>query len=331
MLITAWSFSQGTTVLDQNNASAHLSTNGVFFQDLSNATAGYEIPKGAQTTAIYSSAFWYGGLDANNQLHFAGLRYGQGEDFFYGPISNDYTSPSFISTYQDQLWEVTDIEIQNHINNFQQAGYSMPSSILNWPAHGDVSNGESQNLAPFIDRNYNGIYDPENGDIPNIRGDKAVYLIMNDAAGAHTESGGEPLGMELHYMFYQYNTNDYLNNTTFINVRVYNRSQTTYFDFKTAYYLDTDLGNPQDDYIGCAPEKNMMFTYNGDENDENSNGSVGYGLNPPALGIVFLSHTLNVFGYYSNGGGIQDDPTTANEYWGFMNANFGMYFRVLTF
>lgn len=124
-------------------------------------------------------------------------------------------------------------------------------------------------------------------------------------------------------MIYQYNTNDYLNNTTFINTRVYNRSQTTYFDFKVANYVDTDLGNPSDDYIGCAPEKNMMFTYNGDENDENSNGSVGYGLNPPALGIVFLSHTLNVFGYYSNGGGIQSDPTIASEYWGFMNAFFG--------
>lgn len=324
ILITAWSISQGTATLDENNVNAKLNTNGIFFQDIANSSSGYEVPKGMQTNAIYSSAFWYGGLDANNQLHFAGAKYGTEQDFYSGPIATNYTTPNFVATYLDQLWMVTSLEVQNHIANYSQAGYITPNSITNWPAHGDVNNGEAENLAPFIDRNYNGIYDPENGDVPNIRGDKAVYLITNDAAGPHTESNGEPLGMEFHYMIYQYNTNDYLNNTTFINTRVYNRSQTTYFDFKAANYVDPDLGDAGDDYIGCAPEKNMMFTYNSNNFDQNSNGSIGYGANPPALGIVFLSHTLNVFGYYRNSGSaILGDPNTASEYWGFMNAYFG--------
>lgn len=53
--------------------------------------------------------------------------------------------------------------------------------------------------------------------------------------------------------------------------------------------IDCDLGNYQDDYIGCNIERGLGYTYNGDENDETS---YGYGTNPPAIGLDFLQGPL---------------------------------------
>jgi hypothetical protein len=178
----------------------------------------------------------------------------------------------------------------------------------------------ANDMAPYVDVNSNGFYDPENGDYPNIRGDMAVYLIMNDDAGVHAESGGEPLQMEFHYMFYQFSSNDYLDSTTFINLKVINRSLNTYSDFKVGYYVDPDIGGSSDDYVGCSPSENLMFGYNGYQNDAGIGGYT-YGSNPPAVGIKFLNHNLDVYTYCSGGAPYpHPDPSIPAEFYGFMNA-----------
>jgi hypothetical protein len=60
-------------------------------------------------------------------------------------------------------------------------------------------------LAPYADYNNNQIYDPQNGDYPYIFGDQACYSITNDIYAAHTETGGNPFGAELHTMTYAIN------------------------------------------------------------------------------------------------------------------------------
>ena len=62
----------------------------------------------------------------------------------------------------------------------------MPSSIANWPAHGEE--GYSYFLAPFKDVNGNEVYDPENGDYPyyDINNDLCPWTEDNIAlAAAH--------------------------------------------------------------------------------------------------------------------------------------------------
>ena len=50
--------------------------------------------------------------------------------------------------------------------------YIIPPSILEWPAHGDQTQGQDEFLAPFYDSNGNGLYEPYDGDYPdyNITG-----------------------------------------------------------------------------------------------------------------------------------------------------------------
>ena len=310
---------QGFNYLNHNNVNARLSSDGIFFNDKLNGTADYQVPANQSNSLIYASSFWFGAENSNGSTFLSAQKYGVNQDLFSGPIASDYTTPDYLSKYYDLIWTVNKSVITAHIQNYTSANYVVPSEILNWPAHGDASNGEGSNLAPFIDVNYNGIYDPENGDYPNIRGDIAKYLIFNDGAGIHTESSGNPLGIEVHFMFYQYATNDNLDNTTFINVKVINRSTHTFFNFRVGQFTDGDLGNSTDDFFGSDSLKNLIYTYNGDNNDEN-----GYGIAPPAVGVKLLNKKMDVAGYFFADGstGNQSDPTIAAEYWGYMNGEW---------
>jgi len=277
-------------VIDQNNTAAFISDIGVYFKDFMNDSPGYEVPKGSGKNIIFSSAFWFGGTDMNGQLKLAApdLYDLSSRDLWLGPltIGTALTDPNVTQT----IWSVSLAEINFHQTHYQDQGYVMPNDIANWPAHGDVSQGFSFNLAPFVDVNGNDLYEPELGDYPCVKGDFATYVIVNDKEDVHG-SGADPIGLEIHLMFYQYSSNDYLNNTTFVDVDIFNRGTQTIFDFTSSFVMDGDLGNPTDDYIGCDSTRNLQYYYN-DANDEDGFGATGYGTTPPSFGIVCLSEKM---------------------------------------
>jgi len=308
--------------LDQNNVSATVTDGGILFNRPTINNGGYEIPKGSNLKTIYAAGFWFAGENNSGELRTCASRYNLGEDIVAGPIANpgEYTSASYINDYQTSIWSVTKLQVNDYIANWNQPGYVVPANILNWPGNGDASIGVALQLAPYVDVNANNIYEPSLGDYPNIRGDRAVYVIMNDAAAPHTGTGTTALGIEVHLMLYQFSTTDYLNNTTFVNARVYNRGADTYSDFRSSFFADGDLGNYSDDYYGCDSVLNTIYTYNGDADDETNGGVIGYGANPPAIGITSLSHLIAGAGYFTNGGGFPlADPTDATQYWNFMH------------
>ncbi len=313
-----------TAIAELNNVSATVSDGGILFYNESTSTPGYEVPKGSGIHAIFSAAFWFAALDQNSQLHMSATRYNGGTDIFPGPISDSgmYTSPSYMGSYGTSIWSVFKLDIDDHILNWNQPGYIIPNSIANWPGNGDVLLGVAQQLAPYVDMNNNGLYEPSLGDYPNVRGDQATYIITNDGAKVHTSSGGEPLGVEVHLMIYQFATANYLNDVTFINARVFNRGNTDYPNFKASFFADGDLGGSTDDYFGSDSLRNMIYTYNGDLNDAQ------YGANPPAIGVVSLSNPMSGAGYFLNAGTPQySDPVITTGYWNYMNNKwrFGEY------
>lgn len=307
---------QTTVTIDQNNCSAMLMDIGEFFGDNANSLPGYEVPKGGNANSIYSSALWFVGTDPNSQIKLAAPRYyPNGQDMWPGALTDDgaATLPN-PNPFSQTFWIITQVEIQDHINNFSSPGYVMPNDIANWPAHGDTTVGQDFYLAPFIDVNGNNLYDPSNGDYPCVKGDKAAYTIVNDKGGVHG-SGGDPIGIEVHYMFYQYSTNDHINNTTFIDARVINRGTQTLSDFASSYWVDADVGNYADDFFGCDTNRNLAYAYNGDDIDEDNAGTFGYGALPPAAGVICLNHDLSSATMFTNGAAFPNaDPTDPVEY-----------------
>jgi hypothetical protein len=180
--------------------------------------------------------------------------------------------------------------------------------IYNWPAHGDVSRGQDYFLAPYYDRNQDGAYNPaEDGDHPwyddilgrndiecgidrriSLFGDETHWWVFNDKGNIHTETGGDPIGMEIRAQAFAFATNDEVNKMTFYNYELINRGTQTLLNTYFSQYLDADVGNYADDYAGCDVSRGLGYMFNGDLVDESDGGKQGYGENPPAIGCDFF-------------------------------------------
>lgn len=306
---------QITAVINGNNIEANVNNGGIFFNDATGVSPGYEYPIGSGNHLIYANAFWFSAIDINGDHKLSAQLYTLGDDLFPGALTlnSATTSPAYDPT--KGVYQVTASEIQDHIANYGNSGYIAPSSIADWPAHGDVSQGYDFYLAPFVDVNNDGFYTPSDGDYPNIRGDYATYMILNDKLDIHA-SGGEAMGIECHFMFYQYETNDFRNNTTFLNLKVINRSTQSLPEFKVGCFLDPDIGNGADDAVGCDTLNRVMFAYNFSNND------AVYGANPPAIGVVNLNQSMDVFGLFKDDVPQMNLPNTAADFYNNLDGNW---------
>lgn len=290
--------------LSINNVRALIQTGGDMWWDLVGVPQ-YEIPKESGKTSLFAGSLWLGGRDASGQLKVAALRFRQvGMDFWTGPLNT--VTAEIDPTTCDQ-WDVhfksTRIAVDEFVTRQGEVDYTIPEFIKTWPAHGDPSKNEAAYLAPFMDVNGDGFYNYEDGDYPgydlsgnvdcqgqllNVYGDENLWWVFNDKGNIHTESGGQAIGMEIRAQAFSFATNDEVNNMTFYNYELHNRSSFDLRDTYFGFWVDPDLGNAQDDYVGCDVERGLGFVYNGDEFDDDNSGRPGYGANPPALGVDFF-------------------------------------------
>lgn len=195
---------------------------------------------------------------------------------------------------------------------FNEQPYSIPEEILNWPAHGDPALGQDFFLAPFIDNPFgggtDGLYEPELGDYPwydldqteedclnrdrtapvPLFGDQTLWWVFNDKGNIHTESQGQPIGMEIKAQAFAFNTQDEINVFTFYNYTLINRGTQTLNNTFFGQWVDADLGNSEDDYVGCDVQRGLGYCYNGQNNDADNQGAIGYGVQPPSVGVDFF-------------------------------------------
>jgi len=119
-----------------------------------------------------------------------------------------------------------------------------------------------------------------------LKGDQTIWWVFNDMGNTHTESGGLPIGLEIRAQAFAFTTNDEINNMTFYSYEIINRStyelRETYF----SQWVDPDLGNAKDDYVGCDVRRGLGYCYNGTKTDLAGAGS--YSGIPPAVGIDFF-------------------------------------------
>jgi len=306
--------------IDGNAVAANIGDIGRFFHQPNTALPGYEVPAGDSTFTIYTSSICAGATDMGGQLFMTYTGWNAGS-WSSGPIADpmEYGSVAYSSSYGKSIWKVTRQQAVDHVQQFQQTGYTMDPAIAEWPGNGDVSLGVAQNLAPFVDMDGDGLYEPMDGDYPDFPGSQVVYVILND----ESYQPNNPMGVELHLMFYQFVDGNYLNETTFLNTRTYNRSTRDYFDYKQAFFVDFDIGNPFDDFIGCDSVRNVMYAYNGDQLDETSGPSEGYGTNPPCQGLMSLNRPMTACVLYANGSSFpMTDPNSPTSMWNLMNGTW---------
>lgn len=360
--------------LDTNDVDAMFHANGLISYNTAGSGGPYfQIPRSADHTSpspLFSASMWIGGVDSSGTLRLAAERFEQmGLDYFPGPLGTNASITPATSAQFDQVWKVDQSDVDRQLAYFHclydpncdtQAefpGYTVPASFFSWPAHGDMSLGQAYDLAPFIDFDGDGNYNPEHGDAPCISGDQALFAIYNDMLQPHTESGGDQIGLEVHMMPFAFASDvQAIDQTIFIRYRLINRGPHTLHDTYVGIWNDFDLGGASDDFVGCDAGRSLFYVYNGDSIDEPANGHPGYGLYPPAFGEVFLqgplmdpdgtdnSDTLSLPGYngtdfndsvvdnerlgmsyflyHNNAGGASGDPDGAQAYYGYLRGQW---------
>lgn len=283
--------------LDINNVRAMiLRGNDYWWDQGGSGNARYEIPKLEDPTApkkhsLFAGSVWVGGIDANGLLKIAAQTYRQatvlGAGWWAGPLSLvDATITNDQCKIWDKHWKLNRRQIQDHITAISTAdpNYVIPQVIREWPVSGDLTAGQDPNMAPYVDADGNGTYSPDGGDYPFIYGDQSIWFVTNDK-GNTPGSGSTPIGMEIQTQAFGYQSNDELNNMTFYYNKIINRSTIRLDSCFMAQWVDPDLGNYTDDFVGCDVPRGLGICYNGDDDDE---GIQGYGANPPSVGIDFF-------------------------------------------
>jgi hypothetical protein len=317
---------QHMDTLNGNSVSVLITDEGKLFQNFHNSSAGYEFPAGSGNNLIFFGNLWFGGTNQNGDVKIMSQLFGNEREYYRGPISStgDYLDTAYIYNYEKGIWTVKKSELVYHVDNYNQPGYVAPDVILNWPGNGNPSIGVAQQLAPYVDLNNNGIYEPYQGDYPCMKGDMATYQIFHENHEQAYYSGSK-VGAEIHLMVYQFATDDYVDSTTFIDVKVINKGTNSFNDFKSTFYMDTDIGFSEDDYMGSAPAKNLVYGYNSDNFDEGQGGGQGYGANPPAVGLMSLNKDFEYSWFFNRsdlGTPATDHPSTVADYWNYMNGKW---------
>ncbi len=356
--------------MEFNDVKALIEQGGSMFQNRAAGVASYEVPKGSGLHVIFAGALWMGGTDVNGQLKLAALRYRSGNDFWPGPLTvqpgtGNYNplnpvgddvvrdfgeaniDPDQCIAY-DKFYTIRKAEViryniwwecEQNITTEGCTEITNPTAdelnrIYGWPAHGDVSRGQDYFLAPYYDRNADGVYNPADGDYPwyddilgrddiecgidrriSLFGDETHWWVFNDKGNIHTETNGDPIGMEIRAQAFSFATNDEVNRMTFYNYELINRGTQTLYNTYFSQYLDADVGNYSDDYAGCDVSRGLGYMFNGDLFDQADGGRPGYGDNPPAIGCDFFegpyqdADGIDNVGPYVDGSGNLVTPT----------------------
>lgn len=350
--------SKSKTELDINNVRCPIFINGDMWWDLV-GNAKYEVPYGSNKFSLFAGAIWIGGKDNAGNLKVAAQTYRQsGSDFWPGPLDtvNASINSDECSQY-DRHWKISKSEVKAFVEYYAANGQvdpATPDAIKSWPAEGDPTLNQARYLAPFVDVNGDGSYNWEDGDYPGFNlsstpqcgdllyGDQTIWWVFNDDGNnaPHEETGSLfRIGVEIQAQAFAFATNDEINNMTFYRYKIINRSSqaldSTYF----GAWVDPDLGNYLDDYVGCDVKRGFGYCYNGDADDD---GSLGYGVNPPAVGVDFFEGPIadpndgvdndrdsiidepgeqiimSKFVYYNNDGSNIGNPNTAQQYYNYM-------------
>ncbi|MEA1875799.1 MAG: T9SS C-terminal target domain-containing protein, partial [Bacteroidota bacterium] len=324
------------TEISLNNVRTYIHMDGILWSS-DGTGAAYEIPKNSDKSSICAGGIWIGGTDVNGQLKLTGIKYKGAHNYWPGPLImvGDARGTTDVEVcYQyDRHFEITRYQIEAFrawyntpaaSRGAEFDGYAIPQVVLDWPAHADASAGYDFYLAPFWDNNDDGFYNPADGDYPfydldgilpcgtsrelrrpRLYGDATVWWVYNDRGNVHHTPDGEAIGMEIRAQAFEFSTNDALNDMSFYNFALINRSTYTLVDTYFGVYADGDLGFYGDDYVGCHVSNGIGYFYNGDAVD-GSGEIYAYGTNPPAIGFDFFE------GPYQDPNG-QDDCTSYDD------------------
>jgi len=306
--------------------------------------AQFNYPNGVPINAVFAGGLWLTAQYPNGDQYSSVTEYGAASDRFdfqTGPVG---TGGSFTSSsYFCRSFKVTQQQITDHLDDLTDGSLDQPiAAIMEWPGRDNAlmpTTAFGRELAPFIDTNGDGVYQPEMGDYPKIKADEAVWWVTNDF-GPHNESLGDGIGTEVQVLAQAFEApNHPAAKAQLYSVKVINTADVTLDSLALSLWVDPDVGCYTDDAVGSLPSRNAVFAYNIDAVD----GTVGaiceqgistYADNPPMIFFQTLNSSLNgdVASVRNSGISLNNvsvsgmpttyDPTTTAEYFNVSHARW---------
>lgn len=281
--------------LDVNHFRARHMVHGDMWYNAALSAPACEYPKGSGRHASYAGSIWMSGIDGAGQLHTAAALYGKGNDYWPGPLDPSGALSYASSSEWARFWKVNRKDILDYLALSSPTLATIPPVVLEWPAKGNANaRGASgmgltvdRPMAPFVDADGDGLYDPLKGDYPDMKGDQMIWWVFSDNGPVHDMSKGRPFKVEYHAMAYAYNRGGVEADMLFYEYTMLNRSTEKYDQFRFGLFSDADLGCPFDDYIAFDRAHRMGIEYNAGAPDC-PNGINSYGTKAPMTGLTFL-------------------------------------------
>jgi hypothetical protein len=272
-------------------------TGSLFFGNTTVAGNGYLVPVETGHSPIFAAGIWVGGT-IGGDLRVAGSTYDRFE-FWPGPLNADGTlpNPDDCSDW-DRFWVVDAYDLA-----YYEATGDATGDLLNWPF--DLG-------APVIDGDgVEGNYNLDGGDRPEVYGHQTIFWVMNDVGNVHEKNETLPIGLEVRVTAFS-TIEVALDQQTFYRYELVNRNSEPFEAARFGLFVDPDLGDAADDYIGSDSTRSMAFVYNGSETD------AIYGT-PPAVGYDFLSGA-GVSMYVAGCNCPTGDPMGGEDYYNYLRA-----------
>ena len=275
-------FIKSQTLFDYNNISTWIQNSGTFNQDIrTNNTPGFMWKKGSNRFAVFTTGLSIGTY-IDGALRLATASYN-------GEYQPGYirlpTGLKKLRAYSDSTFKIYKVTTgDNCINNPDWANWG---SMIPYGA-------------PYIDANLNYQYDACI-DTPGVAGaGQTLFVCLTDGFPEnHSQSEGlsggtRPINAEVRLTAWAFNNEctNLFRDTQFFRWQIINKNDVKWDSTIFSLVCDVDLGDVQDDYIGCDTIRQMGYCYNSDDDDGGMfYGS--YGLNPPAVGMRILRSVRN--------------------------------------
>jgi hypothetical protein len=264
---------QPTDHISTNEIFMWLGNNGMSSHDPRTEGSGFYWPGGDSATiaAIYADGLLWGGK-VNGEIRVNGATYRYGLQ--PGNILEDGTADNPFAT-------------QSKIFKIRKDWQTLPESVLKQRLEYDYKHWPIDAGAPWDDVNEDGVYMP-GFDKPKFIGDETLFYVANDldTTTSRYTYGSDPIGLEFQTTIFGFNRED-LKDIVFKKYKVINKSNSDVTDMYFDYWADDDMGNANDDWVGCDTTLNLGFIYNSDNDDEGY-----YGTPPPAIGHLLVQSPI---------------------------------------
>lgn len=268
ILLSGRAHAQQFRILDINNLTTYVSPTGIFDQNAETVESpGLQWPKYSGKYATFTSGLTIAAL-VENELRMSSA-------FFNGEYRAGYINSKGTASTNSAF----------HVYRVSNNDAATSPDYLSWADM--VPYG-----APYDDINKNGIY--EAGiDKPGIPGaSQTIFVCFTDGfRESHTPSEGfgggtSPLKAQVAATFWAFDSPE-LRNMYFARWVITNKSSSAWQGAYFSLIKDIDIGDANDDYIGCDTTRQLVYSYNADNWDGNGSG-VTYGANPPSVGVTLL-------------------------------------------